>query len=84
MFNIIKKEALSRLAIYKANASSVEFPEDPLIKEHKATTDIFNQDKTKLKSNDTNRYFTCENCGRNISGGRFAQHINKCLERRRR
>ncbi|KAI5969801.1 SGF11 [Candida margitis] len=46
--------------------------------------DIFGQDKTKLKTSETSRYFSCENCGRKIAGGRFAQHVNKCLERRRR
>lgn len=46
--------------------------------------DIFGQDKTKLKANETSRYFSCENCGRKIAGGRFAQHVNKCLERKRK
>ncbi|KAK6459566.1 uncharacterized protein RJT20DRAFT_17064 [Scheffersomyces xylosifermentans] len=49
-----------------------------------STKDIFGQDKTKLKTSEASRYFSCENCGRKIAGGRFAQHVNKCLERRRR
>lgn len=46
--------------------------------------DIYGQDKTKLKTSETSRYFECGNCGRQIAGGRFALHINKCLERDRR
>lgn len=48
------------------------------------TKDIYGQDKVKLKTSETSRYFECGNCGRQIAGGRFAQHINKCLERDRR
>lgn len=48
------------------------------------TLDIFGQDKNKLKVAETSRYFPCENCGRKIAGGRFASHVNKCLERRRK
>ncbi|EGW31662.1 uncharacterized protein SPAPADRAFT_62278 [Spathaspora passalidarum NRRL Y-27907] len=46
--------------------------------------DVYGQDKIKLKSAETSRYFSCENCGRKIAGGRFASHVNKCLERRRK
>ncbi|CAX43072.1 SAGA-associated factor, putative [Candida dubliniensis CD36] len=42
------------------------------------------QDKSKLKQLETSRYFQCLNCGRNIAGGRFASHISKCLERKRK
>ena len=42
------------------------------------------QDKSKLKQLETSRYFRCLNCGRNIAGGRFASHISKCLERKRK
>ena len=38
----------------------------------------------KLKQLETSRYFRCLNCGRNIAGGRFASHISKCLERKRK
>ncbi|EGV66554.1 hypothetical protein CANTEDRAFT_117566 [Yamadazyma tenuis ATCC 10573] len=87
MFNLIKHETLDKLALYKAKTASVDSEGsriEVLIKEHNVNLDIFNQDKVKLKTADTNKYFTCENCGRSISGGRFAQHINKCLERKRR
>ncbi|KAK6465706.1 hypothetical protein DFJ63DRAFT_333125 [Scheffersomyces coipomensis] len=46
--------------------------------------DIFGQDKIKLKTSETSRYFPCENCGRKIAGSRYAQHINKCLDRKRK
>ncbi|OBA20539.1 hypothetical protein METBIDRAFT_43898, partial [Metschnikowia bicuspidata var. bicuspidata NRRL YB-4993] len=48
------------------------------------TKDIFGQEKSKLKGLETSRYFECGNCGRKISGGRFALHINKCFDRDRR
>lgn len=46
--------------------------------------DIFGQDKQKLKMTEASRYFMCENCGRKVAGGRFALHVNKCLERKRK
>lgn len=46
--------------------------------------DIFGQDKLKLKATEAARYFGCENCGRKIAGGRYAQHMAKCLDRRRK
>ncbi|CUM67610.1 uncharacterized protein PRCAT00005310001 [Priceomyces carsonii] len=46
--------------------------------------DIYGQDKEKLKAAETSKYLQCENCGRKIAGGRFAQHTNKCLDRARR
>lgn len=49
-----------------------------------STKDIYGQDKQKLKTSETSKYFLCENCGRSIAGGRFAQHIMKCLERKRK
>ncbi|QBM87632.1 SAGA-associated factor 11 [Metschnikowia aff. pulcherrima] len=48
------------------------------------TKDIFGQEKSKLKGSETSKYLECGNCGRKISGGRFALHINKCLDRDRR
>ncbi|KAG4407299.1 hypothetical protein JTP64_002834 [Candida tropicalis] len=46
--------------------------------------EFLNQDKIKLKQIETSKYFQCNNCGRNIAGVRFAQHINKCLDRKRK
>lgn len=55
---------------------------DPVTNYTLKTKDIYGQDKIKLKSSETSRYFECGNCGRQIAGGRFALHINKCLDRR--
>lgn len=83
--NLIKGETLERLSAFKSTQKLIHNDQlKLLIDEHKPVTDIYGQDKTKLKTNDGVKYFNCENCGRNISGGRFAQHINKCLERRRK
>ncbi|CAK9439184.1 uncharacterized protein LODBEIA_P34080 [Lodderomyces beijingensis] len=60
---------------------------DSVVKQLNATDptkDIFGQDKSKLKAAESSRYFSCENCGRKIAGGRFASHVNKCLERKRK
>lgn len=81
--NIIRQQALASLSRHLSlqktvgDDSTIKFSQDP-------NKDIFGQDKAKLKSNDTSRYFECENCGRKIAGGRFAQHVNKCLTRTRK
>ena len=85
LYNLIKGETLQRMSTFRSFQKLIK--DDKLrllIEEHKANTDIYGQDRTKLKTSDGVKYFSCENCGRNISGGRFAQHINKCLERRKR
>lgn len=48
------------------------------------TLDIFGEDRLKVKTNDGARYFECSLCGRKIAGARYAQHISKCLERKRK
>lgn len=89
--NIVKQQTLTNMAnIYsiqqtidvgeKGSAAYTAFTNTSI----GSTKDIFGQDKQKLKTSDSSRYFNCDNCGRKISGGRFAQHVNKCLERRRR
>lgn len=50
----------------------------------KSSVDIYGNDKLKLKMAEASRYFTCDTCGRKIAGGRFAQHVHKCLERKNR
>ncbi|ODV79224.1 SAGA-associated factor 11 [Suhomyces tanzawaensis NRRL Y-17324] len=84
--NIVRQHTLvniaNRISIQKtvgsANGSSFS---NTLVGSNR---DIFGQDKQKLKSTETARYFQCENCSRKIAGARFAQHISKCLERRKR
>lgn len=80
--NIIRQQTLSSLSRHLSgqhtvgDESTINFSQDP-------NKDIFGQDKSKLKSMDSSRYFVCENCRRKIAGGRFAQHVNKCLTRTR-
>ncbi|KAL3235715.1 SAGA histone acetyltransferase complex subunit SGF11 [Nakaseomyces bracarensis] len=33
------------------------------------------------KQQDSSQYFMCENCGREVSGNRFAAHLQRCLSR---
>ncbi|RCK58233.1 SAGA-associated factor 11 [Candida viswanathii] len=66
--NIIKQTTLSSLT-NRIPAPSKEFIE---------------QDKVKMKQAETSKYWACNNCGRNIAGVRFALHINKCLDRKRK
>lgn len=33
------------------------------------------------KSQESSKYFTCKNCGREISANRFAAHLERCLGR---
>lgn len=33
------------------------------------------------KQQDSSQYFYCENCGREVSGNRFAAHLQRCLTR---
>lgn len=79
IFNLIKSQTLEDLSNFKGFQRVTNGL--ITIRHHSESTDIYNQEKGKLKANDIAKYFNCENCGRNISGGRFAQHINKCLER---
>lgn len=87
---IIKQQIINTYSDYKMmENNTVADPQvDQLLVNFNQLTDvnkdIFGQDKTKLKTNETSRYFSCENCGRKIAGGRFAQHVNKCLERKRK
>lgn len=83
---LIKQQTLSDLARHRLLQDTVDTkgPVSTVSNPHINSKDIYGQDKTKLKTSETSRYFQCDNCGRKIAGGRFAQHINKCLERRRR
>lgn len=36
-----------------------------------------------LEKNGADLYFSCDNCGRKISGNRFSAHLERCLERKR-
>lgn len=87
MCNIIRQVTLNNISKYKSMQETLgeNLPEKVITNVDLASSkDIYGQDKLKLKSSETSRYFECENCGRKIAGGRFAQHINKCLERKRR
>ncbi|CAI5758135.1 unnamed protein product [Candida verbasci] len=85
--NIIKNEVLlnlsNHLSIEKQIGDNKE-NNNFKFQETDSSKDIYGQDKMKLKTVESGRYFSCENCGRKIAGGRFAQHINKCLERKRK
>lgn len=81
MTNIVRQVSLSALSYNSGQpcAQSIGFADTAL-----ASKDIYGQEKVKLKTSEASRYFECGNCGRKIAGSRFAQHINKCLERDRR
>lgn len=83
--NIIRQVSLSNISRFKTATGYTESGGD-VIKNYQinSTKDIFGQVKSKLKTSEASRYFLCGNCGRKIAGGRFAQHINKCLERDRK
>lgn len=83
--NIVRQVSLSNISRFKTASGHTETMEDA-VKNYQidSTKDIYGQGKTKLKQSEASRYFECGNCGRKIAGGRFAQHINKCLERDRR
>lgn len=82
-----RQQTLKSLSMYQSLASTlakgseiklwVEDHENP-------SKDINGQDKQEVKASESSRYFQCEKCKRQIAGGRFAQHITKCLERRRK
>lgn len=85
--NILRQQTLTSVSRYRSMQQTLgeSCPKDILYNADPASTkDIFGQDKQKLKVAETSRYFQCENCGRNIAGGRLAQHTTKCLERKRR
>lgn len=88
--NMVKQQVLASLTRFKSYQEAVgedgkHATKDVIINEQlNLKNDIYGQDKAKLKSSETSRYFTCDNCGRKIAGGRFAQHMTKCLERKRR
>ncbi|QEL58187.1 hypothetical protein SBP28_000195 [Candidozyma auris] len=86
MTNIIRQVTLNTVSRYRTLQQCVEGDYLDAISPTRSTgnRDIFGNDKTKLKNSETSRYFECGKCGRQIAGGRFAQHINKCLERGRR
>lgn len=85
MSNIVRQVSLSNISRYRTMDGYVEGDyKDAVINYTLKNKDIYGQDKTKLKTSETSRYFECGNCGRQIAGGRFALHINKCLERDRR
>ncbi|OVF07117.1 putative SAGA-associated factor [Clavispora lusitaniae] len=85
MANIVRQVSLSNLSRYRAINEFVEGGYQNVVTntQMNSNKDIFGQNKTKLKSSETSRYFDCGNCGRQIAGGRFASHMNKCLERDR-
>lgn len=86
--SFVKQQALSTLSrfrLYHETIGESNDESDTITNTNlNSNKDIYGQDKTKLKSSETSRYFQCENCARKIAGGRFAQHINKCLERKRK
>lgn len=75
-------EGFVRRATLDVLARRVAQPPPKLVR--LATTDIFGNNQQKVKLSDSARYFECAQCGRKIAGTRYAQHISKCLERRRR
>lgn len=83
--NIIRQVSLSNVSRYRTVCDFVDGEYENVVtnSQYSSNKDIFGQNKTKLKSSETSRYFDCGNCGRQIAGGRFAQHMNKCLERDR-
>ncbi|WLF79850.1 SAGA-associated factor [Lodderomyces elongisporus] len=87
--NIIRNQVVTHFADHACMAqATVSIPElDKLatnLQSADTNKDIFGQDRSKLKGIEASRYFSCDNCGRKIAGGRFAQHINKCLDRKRK
>lgn len=85
MANIVRQITLNALSCNSVQMSTGMKPidvSDPATVS--SSRDIYGQDKTKLKTSEASRYFECGNCQRKIAGSRFAQHINKCLERDRR
>jgi SAGA-associated factor 11 len=83
--NLIRQHTLQNLSRYRSLEDNVgERDAKAMIYTQSPTKDIYGQDKIKLKNMESARYFPCDNCGRKIAGGRFAAHINKCLERRGR
>lgn len=83
MANIVRQVSLSALS-----SNSIQSAAGSAVIDVAGLTgsskDIYGQDKLKLKTSEASRYFECGNCGRKIAGSRYAQHINKCLERDRR
>lgn len=82
--NIVRQISLRNISRLRTIAGFVDGDSDIVIANHafNSSQDIFGQDKIKLKSSETSKYFECGSCGRQIAGGRFAQHINKCLNRK--
>lgn len=85
--NAIRQQTLNKMSRYRClqSISNTKEPVGVFINlELTSSKDIYGQDKQKLKTAESSRYFECDNCGRKIAGGRFAQHLNKCLERKRK
>lgn len=84
--NIVRQVSLSNISRFRTLKGYVgdEYSDSVINYLFNSSKDIYGQDKLKLKNSETSRYFDCANCGRQIAGGRFAQHVNKCLERKKR
>ena len=85
--NMARQQTLKTLSMYQSFSSTLgSGSESKLWVEDHAdpSKDINGQDKQKVKASVSSRYFQCDKCKRQIAGGRFAQHITKCLERRRK
>lgn len=84
--NLIRQASLNSISRYRTLQQCVEGKYVDSLPSARAggNRDIFGNDKAKLKNSEASRYFECGNCGRQIAGGRFAQHINKCLDRGKR
>lgn len=86
LVNMVRQHTLVNMSRHRLLQETVNGEEVDVVvnKAMNSNRDIYGQEKTKLKTAETSRYFQCDNCGRKIAGGRFALHVNKCLERRRR
>lgn len=85
--NAIRQHTLNQMCRYRSLRSITNSNEPVGVFKNNTVAspkDIFGQDKQKLKTAESSRFVECDNCRRKIAGGRFAQHLNKCLERRRR
>lgn len=82
--SIVRQQTLACMSRHLALQSTVGDKTDSIHFTDDSTKDIFGQDRSKLKSVESAKYFVCDNCTRKIAGGRFAQHVNKCLTRTRK
>lgn len=84
--NIVRQVSLSNISRFRTIKGYVGEKYEDAVTNYRfnSTKDIYGLEKGKLKIAETSRYFECENCGRQIAGGRFALHVNKCLERGKR